>query len=68
MVTVGVISGQAGSNVLLDVDMTVFVRGVWLTVGLRSSWAAVDSSEVDNQPAVRGQHRVPDMCFYIDNR
>ena len=66
----GVISGQAGSNgnVLPDVDMLDFVRGVWLTVGLSSSLAlAVDSSEVDNQQAARGQHRVPDMCFYIDN-
>ena len=61
------ISGQAGSNVLLDVDMTVSERGVWLTVGLSSSWAAVDRSEVDNQQVVQGQHRVRDMCFYIDN-
>ena len=66
MVTTGVISGQAGSNVLLDVDMTVFVRGVWLTVGLSSSLAAVDRSEVDNQQAARGKHRVPEVCFYID--
>ena len=57
----GVISGQAGSNgnVLPDVDMLDFVRGVWLTVGLRSNLAAVDSSEVDNQPAARGPAQGP---------